>query len=58
MLSLLSFHTILHWLFAGQVASKNCGDCIIRVNEKEVLGSVTMVSPGETIMVELTLGSG
>ncbi len=29
-----------------------CGACIIRVNGKDVLGCLTMVSPGETVTLE------
>src|SRR5690349_17976829 len=30
----------------------NCGSCLVRVNGKDVLGCVTMVQPGETVVVE------
>ncbi|MBP1763416.1 MAG: sdhB [Firmicutes bacterium] len=29
-----------------------CGACILRVNGKDVLGCLTMVSPGETVTLE------
>jgi succinate dehydrogenase / fumarate reductase iron-sulfur subunit len=29
-----------------------CGSCLVRVNGKDVKGCVTLVSPGETVVVE------